>query len=393
MNFKKKLFFILFSINALLFAIDKICYRVKDSTICYYYANGLKSKPIKKNYEFDNPTDCPYSFFWEKMNEKYIYLIGDKSGSEYIMIPLPFVELSNCNIQLPSGINTLTQNGLVKKAIPSYLLDILKTNNKETLRDFDTFIPYDFDLSNISNTYGGFCEGFNSFAIVTNVGIKMYNGDEIDFVDITKISDTIYECESILHSGCENEEYDFESFHWRVNIKTSTPKGLSEKIQLKIDGDYLQIENLTRNEHITTLVYVDNSLIEELNNLFSKNKSDLSRITWPRHADGSCDYDGSKKTAASQTAKESSSTNVAKNKTMIVNENLKLRSGEATSTQVLAVMQAGTKVKILELGKAETIDGISSNWVKVEVQAGAKNRDGKTIKTGTVGWCYGGYLK
>ena len=79
-------------------------------------------------------------------------------------------------------------------------------------------------------------------------------------------------------------------------------------------------------------------------------------------------------------------TNVSKNKTMLVNENLKLCSGEASSTQVLVVMQAGTKVKILELGKAETIDGISSNWVKVEVQKGAKDREGKPIKSGTVGW-------
>ncbi len=94
-----------------------------------------------------------------------------------------------------------------------------------------------------------------------------------------------------------------------------------------------------------------------------------------------------------QTAKATSSANVAKNKLMTVKENLKLRSGEATSTQVLAVMQAGTKVKILELGKAESIDGINSNWVKVEVQKGAKDREGKPIKSGTVGWCYGGYLE
>ena len=78
---------------------------------------------------------------------------------------------------------------------------------------------------------------------------------------------------------------------------------------------------------------------------------------------------------------------------MTVNENLKLRSWKATSSQVLTVMQAGTKVKILELGKAETIDGINSNWVKVEVLSGAKDRDGKPIKAGIVGWCYGGYLE
>ena len=43
--------------------------------------------------------------------------------------------------------------------------------------------------------------------------------------------------------------------------------------------------------------------------------------------------------------------------------------------------------------KAENIDGISSNWVKVEVQKGAKDRDGRAIRAGTVGWCYGGYLE
>lgn len=74
---------------------------------------------------------------------------------------------------------------------------------------------------------------------------------------------------------------------------------------------------------------------------------------------------------------------------MTVSENLKLRTGEATTTTVLTVMQAGTKVKILELGKAEKIDGINSNWVKVEIQSGAKDRDGKEIKSGTIGWCYG----
>ena len=84
--------------------------------------------------------------------------------------------------------------------------------------------------------------------------------------------------------------------------------------------------------------------------------------------------------------------NVAPNKTMSVKENLKLRSGEATTTSVLAVMSAGTRVKILRLGKQATIDGITSNWVQVEVQAGAKDRDGKAIAAGTTGWCFGGYL-
>ena len=123
--------------------------------------------------------------------------------------------------------------------------------------------------------------------------------------------------------------------------------------------------------------------------MVSNNSCNNISLTWPRHADGTCDYEdvSSVKTVSTPT------TNVTPNKTMLVTENLKLRSGEATSTQVLTVMQAGTKVKILELGKAENIDGINSNWVKVEVLSGAKDRDGRAIRAGTVGWCYGGYLK
>ena len=158
------------------------------------------------------------------------------------------------------------------------------------------------------------------------------------------------------------------------------------------DGDYLTVY---ANEDKFKQIYFrcTEETFEQLKSLIYTNKIDLSKVTWPRHADGSCDYDGSKKTAAVQTAKATPSTNVAQNKLMTVKENLKLRSDEATFTQVLSVMFAGTKVKILELGKAETIDGISSNWVKVEVQKDATDRDGKPIPPGTTGWCYGGYLE
>ena len=56
-------------------------------------------------------------------------------------------------------------------------------------------------------------------------------------------------------------------------------------------------------------------------------------------------------------------------------------------------MEAGTRVEILELGKFEVIDDIGNYWMKVEVQAGSKDRDGKPIREGTVGWCFGGYLE
>ena len=76
---------------------------------------------------------------------------------------------------------------------------------------------------------------------------------------------------------------------------------------------------------------------------------------------------------------------------MTVLENLKLRSAEETSSDVLTIMTAVTKVKVLELGKEETID-VKSNWVKVEIISG-NDKDGNKLKSGMTGWCYGGYLR
>ena len=56
-------------------------------------------------------------------------------------------------------------------------------------------------------------------------------------------------------------------------------------------------------------------------------------------------------------------------------------------------MQAGTLVKVLSIGKEDTIDWIGSNWVQIEVQTGGWDKDGNPIKAGTRGWCFGGYLR
>ena len=156
------------------------------------------------------------------------------------------------------------------------------------------------------------------------------------------------------------------------------------KIILIIDGDYMKIyiDEVSEKNLFQTLIRTSSEACNQIENWIKGKSNDLSKVVMPKHGNSSVQTEVTKTNA----------TNVAPNKTMTVKENLKLRSGEATSTQVLTVMQAGTKVKILELGKAEKIDGINSNWVKVEVQKGAKDRDGKPIKARTIGWCYGGYL-
>ena len=209
--------------------------------------------------------------------------------------------------------------------------------------------------------------------------------------EIKKIKENLY----AIKVFCREEIYDSTAKY--IDEFVDLYKNDENTFYLEYDGDYVKIALNEKSNVIGTYVIITSDIEEhinkQLNNIACGYKADLSNITWPRHADGSCDYDGSKKTTAVQTEKVTPSTNVVPNKTLTVSENLKLRSGEATTSEVITVMFAGTKVKILELGKAEIIDGINSNWVKVEVQSGAKDRDGRAIRAGTVGWCYGGYLK
>lgn len=77
----------------------------------------------------------------------------------------------------------------------------------------------------------------------------------------------------------------------------------------------------------------------------------------------------------------------------ITSTSLRLRTNESRNSETICIMSKGSEVRILEFGKVESVDGISSNWVKVEVLAGAKDLDGKSINFGTIGWCYGGYFE
>jgi hypothetical protein len=198
----------------------------------------------------------------------------------------------------------------------------------------------------------------------------------------------------------ENESYEFNvylgdlfltpDFYSKTNFINNYKTSGFYQFKIQLDGDYLTLIDKKNEKPIMKFARTNDrfKIRENLRKIANNKKISLENITWPRHADGTCDYEdvSSVKTVSSPT------TNVTPNKTMTVSENLKLRSGEATTSEVITVMSAGTKVKILELGKAENIDGINSNWVKVEVQSGAKDREGNTISRGTVGWCYGGYL-
>jgi len=67
---------------------------------------------------------------------------------------------------------------------------------------------------------------------------------------------------------------------------------IGEQFELRIvfDGDFMYVYHANGTLMFTNVV-VDDSFCNEYENLIRTNKCDLSKVTWPRHADGSSDFD------------------------------------------------------------------------------------------------------
>lgn len=133
--------------------------------------------------------------------------------------------------------------------------------------------------------------------------------------------------------------------------------GYRTHLLLVPDGEYLDV--FYEGKYLLgSYIEVDKDYVSQYASLINRNICDLSKITWPKRANKAHRL----------------------GRSCIVVESLRLRSQESTVSQTLMTMQPGTAVKITALGKQQTIDGITANWVKVK------------LDDGTEGWCFGGYL-
>ena len=370
--------FILLLLNFALFAQEPVFILKKDSILTNMDLDEKSFKQGEKFYfkynkrgfgvDIDEPLEISIFLYNTSDNDRYNVLIND-------------VYLENYDYKIKVNVKN-------SYWIPSYYYTLLESKNiKSDLLKYESYWKtFDnptegylltwFDFFKVQRFY------FDDFYFVS-FGKNVYN--DIDFFAyLEEVSDTkiVYNVQKMYSHFFD---YKDGTIYNQPDYLPLFEKETPYKIILIIDGDYMKmyIDEVSEKNLFQTLIRTSPEACNQIENWIKGKSNDLSKVVMPKHGNPSVQTEVTKTNA----------TNVVQNKTMHVTENLKLRSGEATSTQVLTVMQAGTKVKILELGKLETIDGINSNWVKVEVQSDAKDRDGKLIKTGTIGWCYGGYLK
>ena len=272
--------------------------------------------------------------------------------------------------------------------IPSYYYELLGSRNvKSDLLEYEShwknFKNHTespdltwFDCFTVQRFY------FDDFCFVYFGKLNYYN--DVDFLAyLEEVSDTkiVYDVQKMYSHFFDY--YSESPLYIHPDFIPLYEKEKPFKIILTLDGDYMKmyIDEVSEENLFQILVRTTPEACDQIEKWIKGESDDLSKVVMPRPS-----------SVQKESSAASPAVNITPNKTMTVTENLKLRSGEAT-TQVLTVMSAGTKVKILEVGKAGTIDGISSNWVKIQVVTTSFDKDDNTIESGTVGWCFGGYLK
>ena len=278
--------------------------------------------------------------------------------------------------------------------VVAHTFDVLKANKLDELLRYEPFWKTEWRTS-VGEEWED--DYFPSYMTVTDnyVYISSYATGYRFYLIQNDVKDdrcTCYTTERFVYGRAVAAKNDFMS---KLEGKEK------EDFCFEFDGDYLSLcimEN-EKQKKLNTFIKVRNyeeylEIEKQVRSIAQGYKADLSKITWPRHADGMCDYDNANvsTTAVADGGPDTSTEKAAVGKTAVVTENLRLRTDDKAAARVVATLAVGTRVKVLAPGREDTIDGITSNWVQVSVLNGAKDKDGNAIEMGTTGWLFGGYL-
>ncbi len=363
----------------------------KDGFRPYYFR-------LYSNKRYEDRVDYKYGTIIFYNDEMYVVDIED-------VIPAKTEELFENNLIT----HKLKERG--KHWTTQTELDILKSNKRSTYYNIHSKeIDYYESRRGVYDGpwYEGGCAGEdfieNTYMILSDdIKYTLY----LYIIKIERTDKGYYVQAEFADKTIEDSDYNNEVLEELLSLRDIN-------LNIVCDGDYLYFYSYN-NELLFTEVLVDDTVSKQYESLIKNNTCDLSKVNWPRHADGSCDFDdkiepplfrfsennkaGNATAGASEKAENASAAKAAIPKpaptlgeTAVVTENLRLRTNDTTTAAVVTTLAAGTRVRVLRRGREDTIDGIASGWVQVKVLGDAKDKDGNAIAASTVGWLFGGYL-
>ena len=211
-----------------------------------------------------------------------------------------------------------------KTYLPVEYLDALKVEDRNILLKYNPHIEnnseYDFAFERDTKWYENGTFRYMEFSI----RMDLFFGNSF----FIKICEAQKETFGYIIKG-KQTPHSKESFDGAypclVDLSPLENLNTDDELKIEIDGDYITCSVASR-KFSHKYFLVGKETFSQIESLLATNVCELSKVTWPRHADGSCDYEDGGKSAAESSVRKLAP---AAGKTMTVCENLKLRSGEA----------------------------------------------------------------
>ena len=254
------------------------------------------------------------------------------------------------NVALPNKITA-------SRWMHSYHLDVLRSGDRERLFEFEPFWRDDF------NDY----QPWFFFASPN----PMFFGNV--FVWVNELVNTYHFANGPIEE--EDGVYSFYAIGIYKNVifeECHFGKYFSfserSRFSLQLDGDYLGV--FVDGVKMFEIVRLDEQFENQYQNLMYNNTVDLSYITfWPRRSDGSMDIPPPDGVLLAFRASHRTT------------DRLRVRDNPTTDANIVATLDLGAEIQILETGSVSTIAGITAPWVRL------------LSAEGYTGWSFSGFLE
>jgi hypothetical protein len=284
----KKIFLviILLTVTAALFGEDLV-YITTTKTMLYDSTKSSFDKSRDALFEIKKGVKVKLSekpFVFRKLtNNVEDMIIGTfiYNNEEYYIDCADLVSSNTVDTFDPSFISDLNSNTR-KTWIPAYCIDVLQSLNRDTILKFDKywreFEPW-YQGGGIINWFDYFSP--NEFSICNSV---LVIGTHVSMMikNIIRINNGYFV--TVKYSRNDWKIYQHNDLNWDY-VKE---KEFFDMI-LCIDGEYMDVYLDDMEHKLTTFALVDQIFLSELDSLVENEKADLSKVRFPRRADGSID--------------------------------------------------------------------------------------------------------
>lgn len=261
---------------------------------------------LKKDLILTNDFGTEYNY---KKGDNFIYKI-DKDGfgvsiDDPLRIKIYFNDSENnrydsliTDVYLADYSLKINENVKKEYWIPSYYYEVLKSSDiKESLLTNETYwkdktVYSRYDDFTWIDEFGVLRYYFDDFYFVIFGNSGYYDVDFFSYLEEVSDSKIIYNVQK-MYSHFFDYKREQMAYPNQPEFLPLFEKETPFKIILTIDGDYMKmyIDEISEGNLFQTLVRTTPDVCNQIENWIKGISNDLSNVTWPRHADGTCDYD------------------------------------------------------------------------------------------------------